>query len=64
MFKYEKGASEAGEKQKKLEHSSRVDPCCTKEPKASDRMTPASCFSGQQNHVNGEVPHSPAKPQT
>ncbi|PRQ43556.1 putative SKP1/BTB/POZ domain, NPH3 domain-containing protein [Rosa chinensis] len=42
----------------------KVDPCCPKESKASDRMTPASCFSGQQNHVNGEVPHSPATPQT
>ncbi|XP_050381281.1 BTB/POZ domain-containing protein At5g03250 [Argentina anserina] len=42
----------------------KVDPCCPNEPKASDRMTPAACFSEPQNHVNGEVPHSPAKHQT
>jgi hypothetical protein len=49
---------------KRLGFRKKVDPCCPTEPKASDRMTPASCFNGQQNHDNGEVPHSTAKPQT
>lgn len=49
---------------KRLGFRKKVDPCCPPESKASDKMTPASCFNGQQNHDNGEVPHSTAKPQT